>query len=317
MNNDLLKKIDASVKELPDGYKINTKFTWKKHRTVPTRLAVFCIDNENKPIILSSVMNIIGVDYCLLVKCLWCYERARDVNFQFVYDQEYLQPIGEVKEVIVEDEFLAKVLRKIELGDDYIDIVLDTAKRFSIKDYEKFVIQRERDHSPDGLTSFEYINKMELYPKLKDTLECEITEAAIADSIRERVERNQKNPTNAEIRVKEILDENNIKYEFQYPVMVLGSTYILDFYLPEKNVCIEIDGDYHNEYRQVYVDKQRDIKLSRIGVMVVRFHNCEIWSDVEPLAAFLHSVLGYEIKTPTIGISCMYPEGKEYPRRRD
>lgn len=317
MKKELLQEIDQRVKNLPDGASRNTKFTWKKHRTVSTRLAVFCVENEGKVLILSSIKDKIGLDYKLLVKCLWYYEIAKDVHFQFIYDQEYKEPIGDIKDVFVKESFFIQVLRKIGVEETVIEDVISSAERFSLSKYEDFVINRERQHNPDNLTAIEYIEKMDLYPKLKDTFECEIIEASIADSIRERVKHNQENPTEAELRVIKILDNNNIKYEFQYPVKVIDTTYILDFYLPEKNVCIEIDGDYHNKNEQVYKDKLRDIRLSRIGVFVARFHNNELDSQVNPLVGFLKEILGYDMVEPTMGISCMYPIDNYYVRRRD
>jgi very-short-patch-repair endonuclease len=317
MKNEVLLKIDECVNNLPEGALRNTKFTWKKHRSISMRLAVFCVEHEGKVLILSSIKEKIGLDYKLLVKCLWFFEIAKDVDFQFIYDQDYKEPIGDIKDILVKESFLKEVLRKIGFEEKVIEDVVATAERFSLTQYEDYVINRERQHNPDKLTSFEYLEKMELYPKLKENYECEIIEASIADSIRERVRNNQENPTDAEQRVKKLLDENNIKYEFQYPVRALNSTYILDFYFPEKNVCIEIDGDYHNKTEQVYKDKLRDIRLSRVGVFVARFHNSEIFIDTNPLVSFLKCILGYKVDAPTLGTSCMYPIDNNYVRRRD
>lgn len=317
MNKEVLLKIDEKVKELPEGAYRNTRFTWKKHRVVSTRLAVFCVENEGKILILSTIKDKIGIDYKLFVKCLWYYEIANDVHFQFIYDQGYKEPIEDVKDVLVKESFLIKVLKQIGVDEVIVEDIVMSAERFSLSKYEDFVINRERNNNPDKLTSLEYLEKMELYPKLRDTFECDIIEASIADSIRERVKSNQENPTEAELHVKKLLDDNNIKYEFQYPVKVINSTYILDFYLPDKNVCIEIDGDYHNNKEQVYKDKLRDIQLSRVGVLVARFHNSEIDNSLNSLVGFMEYVLGYKMKVSSPGISCMYPIDNYYTRRKD
>ncbi len=49
--------------------------------------------------------------------------------------------------------------------------------------------------------------------------------------------------------------------------------YILDFYCPEKNLAIEIDGDTHGEVKAKIYDEQRDKYLQELNVTVVRYTN--------------------------------------------
>lgn len=77
------------------------------------------------------------------------------------------------------------------------------------------------------------------------------------------------------------LDKLGVKYIYQYKMESIGR--FLDFYLPEENIAIEIDGDYYHSYGLLYeemspmqkhnarVDKQKNhwchincIKLIRI-----------------------------------------------------
>ena len=46
--------------------------------------------------------------------------------------------------------------------------------------------------------------------------------------------------TSGEMYLIEILDRHNIKYETQYVIL----NYYVDFFLPDKNLVIEIQGDY-------------------------------------------------------------------------
>ena len=53
--------------------------------------------------------------------------------------------------------------------------------------------------------------------------------------------------------------------------MIKGKCYFLDFYIPDKNVAIEIDGSYHKNYIQSKKDKARDNAFLSIGIRTIRF----------------------------------------------
>lgn len=67
---------------------------------------------------------------------------------------------------------------------------------------------------------------------------------------------------------KDFLDKLGVKYTRQFKAESIGRYY--DFYLPEDNLLIEIDGDYYHSYGKLYedmspmqkhnkrVDKQKD-----------------------------------------------------------
>ena len=56
------------------------------------------------------------------------------------------------------------------------------------------------------------------------------------------------NITRAEVYFKLLLTKLNIEYTFQYVKFVSDyQFYILDFYLPKYNICIELDGKHHYE----------------------------------------------------------------------
>ena len=69
-----------------------------------------------------------------------------------------------------------------------------------------------------------------------------------------------------ESRVKEILDDKNIKYEIQKTFIGCKYKSLLkfDFYLPEYNTCIEFDGEQHETmYRFEKDDKRLKIRMMR------------------------------------------------------
>jgi len=55
----------------------------------------------------------------------------------------------------------------------------------------------------------------------------------------------------------------------------------VDFYLPELNLVVEVDGDYwHNLERQKKRDEYRNNKLKELGYKVIRIWGSEILKDI-------------------------------------
>lgn len=76
------------------------------------------------------------------------------------------------------------------------------------------------------------------------------------------------------VRNKKILD---LKFFRQYSV----GKYILDFYCPMIKLCLEIDGGQHNEEENLNYDENRTKYLKSLGIIVIRFWNNEINSNLE------------------------------------
>lgn len=84
--------------------------------------------------------------------------------------------------------------------------------------------------------------------------------------------------TKAEIAFMRFLDEFSFNYKFQRPFKHKGRFVIVDFYLPDHKIVIEIDGEYHNDPAQIMSDRDRTntlIKANHIR-QVVRFTNNEV-----------------------------------------
>ena len=76
------------------------------------------------------------------------------------------------------------------------------------------------------------------------------------------------------VRNKQILDT---RFKRQYGI----GPYILDFYVPKANLCIEIDGGIHNLEEVKRKDLNRDAFLERNCIHVLRFKNSEIENDID------------------------------------
>ena len=93
--------------------------------------------------------------------------------------------------------------------------------------------------------------------------------------------------TKQELKFKKILDNKNIRYEFQKIIRKpTCGFYIVDFYLPYNNLIIEIDGKYHEIPNDKYNDDIRiqylrndDIRtqyLRNMGYKIKRIKNEDI-----------------------------------------
>ncbi len=67
-----------------------------------------------------------------------------------------------------------------------------------------------------------------------------------------------------------------IKWRRQHPV----DMYILDFYSPRINLCIELDGSTHNIIENKEYDATRAEYLNNKGIKILRFWNSEVEKDL-------------------------------------
>ncbi len=77
-------------------------------------------------------------------------------------------------------------------------------------------------------------------------------------------------------------EERKLWYEYLkflpvtiYRQKVIGE-YIVDFYCDKYKVVIEIDGSQHYEDEVKEKDKQRDMFLMKLGIIVLRYTNLDI-----------------------------------------
>ena len=70
---------------------------------------------------------------------------------------------------------------------------------------------------------------------------------------------------------------DNTRWRRQYSI----GNYILDFYCPQYKLCIEIDGESHNNSTSDEYDATRTEFLNKQQVKVIRFENSDIWNNLE------------------------------------
>ena len=89
------------------------------------------------------------------------------------------------------------------------------------------------------------------------------------------------NATYAE-RLLRIFLAGKIDFEFQKIIYTDNKHFfIADFYIPSKNLIIELDGGYHETLEQKQKDAWRTGMLNSMGYKVIRFTNSQILSSYD------------------------------------
>ncbi|KKN16737.1 hypothetical protein LCGC14_0972740 [marine sediment metagenome] len=94
-------------------------------------------------------------------------------------------------------------------------------------------------------------------------------------TVPERIKNLRRRATPAELCFKEKLEKCcPVKFKFQRGFIKGGYYAIVDFHIPSRNICIEIDGGYHNRPEQKRKDEYRDKWLREVRKQkVIRLTN--------------------------------------------
>lgn len=103
---------------------------------------------------------------------------------------------------------------------------------------------------------------------------------------RARMLRNE--PTEAEAILWEYLRKGRLM-GFKFRRQHVVRKYILDFFCPEANLAIEIDGEIHKQ--QKGYDKFRMQGLNGLGIHILRFPNDAVYASVGSVVAKISLVL--------------------------
>ena len=109
------------------------------------------------------------------------------------------------------------------------------------------------------------------------------------------------NATEAERHFYKILESLGINFKFQHPIYnkskdgTIKQFYIPDFFLPDINTIVEIDGGYHFDVLQQKKDNTRTnkIKDGHRGIKVLRITNAEVFNGIKVMK-FLQRILERE-----------------------
>ena len=90
-----------------------------------------------------------------------------------------------------------------------------------------------------------------------------------------RVLRN--NPTPAEVALWQLLKNKQLDgRKFRRQVSI--ENYVVDFFCPQENLVIELDGAVHDQPTVAENDKYRDERLADLGFKILRFKNQDVFT---------------------------------------
>ena len=110
---------------------------------------------------------------------------------------------------------------------------------------------------------------------------------------------NKKLLTNAKVLRKNMTkEEKHLWYDFlkRLPLTVRRQhnieNYIVDFYIAEKKIVIELDGAQHTTAENASADNQRDAALSKWGIRVLRYPNDRVRNNFTAVTADILEKIG-------------------------
>ena len=118
--------------------------------------------------------------------------------------------------------------------------------------------------------------------------------------LKEFAKEHRENPTDAEMALWQMLRRKGLDYKFRRQ-HIIGDC-IADFFCCENNLCIEIDGGYHNVPSQIKRDEERTLYLERMGCKELRFTNEEVIANTDAVLEV--------IKNTCDELSTCNPDGK-------
>ncbi len=111
------------------------------------------------------------------------------------------------------------------------------------------------------------------------------SESTKRSKVLEFADRRRKNPTPAEKELRRILNQLNsgiLRGRFKREYAISGK-WIVDFWIPEIRLAIEVDGSVHLTEDQIKRDKLKDADCARFDITVLRITNREIYGDRKAL----------------------------------
>lgn len=275
---------------LRDSFNKAVYFKSSKYDSVYNGLLDFVGNNDSRIIILSKwCRNVKGLKIKAVYKAIANLKIQEYVHPFF--DEDYLKPHGAYRDVLIKINELSKISKFFDLTPkEFKKSAYSWDVGFSLSDYRKFIVKRRMIEAKRAEIDESYLSDIQLDSRFYYTKEYVSSRKYSSDYLKSYVESNIKNITEGEKAAKNILDKNGLVYEFQKACIINGHSYIMDFYLPEYGVCIEIDGGYHDTQEQLLKDRERTNLISKSGILLVRFTNDEAIEEIG-IQLFITNVL--------------------------
>lgn len=109
--------------------------------------------------------------------------------------------------------------------------------------------------------------------------------------------------TSIELKCRDFLIANDIQFEQQFILETAKSAWAFDFFIPKRNLLIEVDGEYwHRKPKQINRDILKSNAASDAGFILLRLSSDDlnfelIFEDNDIIAAWSQSVLTSRIRS--------------------
>lgn len=260
----IVKVINNSCKDMYEkGKEFQRRLSESKLGTRPPKNKVVRFLYDNELIMLSSIYDsIIGKKP---KKCVFYEVLLKVVTESNMFD---FTPTGYCKDYGIKitsaDKFI-NALFSIGYKVDYKSLL-----HFDVHDYELHLENELEKLDLKEIRRQEYMADKYVEPRfLKKELTKDIE--PIKDHLAEFRQANIDRKDPYELKMKDILDSMGVAYEYQKILYVGGNFYIADFFLPEHNIIIEVDGGIHYNQEQLIKDRLRDSAFAKRGVLTIRF----------------------------------------------
>lgn len=246
-----------------NGKEFQRRLSESKLGTRPPKGKVVKFLYDNELIMLSSIYDsILGKKP---KKCVFYEVLLKVVTQSSMFD---FTPTGYCKDYGIKktsaDKFI-NALSSIGYRVDYKSLL-----HFDVHDYELHLENELEKLNLKEIKRQEYMADKYVEPrffKKELTKEIEPIKDHLSDFRQKNIDR--KDPS--ELKMKTILDEMGVEYEFQKVLYVGGNFYIADFFLPQHGIVIEVDGKIHYSMEQLMKDRLRDSAFAKRGILTIRF----------------------------------------------
>jgi very-short-patch-repair endonuclease len=103
--------------------------------------------------------------------------------------------------------------------------------------------------------------------------------------------------TTAEATLWAAIRNRSVAYKFRRQHSI--DRFIVDFYCAQAKLCIEIDGDTHQEADQQEYDAARTEYLETLGYKVIRFTNDDVRYNINAVVAAIMEKIENILQTPS------------------
>ncbi len=102
--------------------------------------------------------------------------------------------------------------------------------------------------------------------------------------------------TKQEKKLEKALCKLGVRYRTQH--IVLAAKAILDFYLPDQEICIEVDDPGHEKRQKK--DQERTKRLAGLGIRVIRYTNEDVDKRLKMVIASIRAEIVDSDSSPTV-----------------